>query len=91
MGGLLHTGLLLLAALPAAAALQTDIEFAVVGQVRLTLDAWVPEGAGPFPAVIVVHGGGFTAGDKQTFVKPLLEPLTRGGFAWFTINYRLAP
>jgi alpha-L-fucosidase 2 len=78
-------------ALLLAAALRPDIEFAVVGDVRLTLDAWVPEGAGPHPAVIVVHGGGFTAGDKQTFVPPLFEPLTKAGFAWFTINYRLAP
>ena len=83
--------LLLLAALPVAAELKTDIEFAQVGDVHLTLDAYVPDGRGPFPAVIVVHGGGFTAGDKQTYVKPLFEPLTRGGFAWFTINYRLAP
>ncbi len=82
---------LLLAALPLAAELKTDVEFAVVEDVRLTLDAWVPEGKGPFAAVIVVHGGGFTAGDKQTYVKPLFDPLTRGGFAWFTINYRLAP
>jgi acetyl esterase len=74
-----------------AASLRTDIEFARVGEVSLTLDAYVPDGPGPFAAVIVVHGGGFIAGDKQTYVKPLFEPLTRGGFAWFTINYRLAP
>src|SRR5262245_59793670 len=82
---------ILLLSWPAFAELRTDIEFASKGDVRLTLDAFVPEGAGPFPAVILVHGGGFTRGDKQTFVKPLFEPLTQGGFAWFTINYRLAP
>src|SRR6266540_4176255 len=82
---------LLLVSAPAFAELRGDIEFAVKGDVRLTLDAYVPEGAGPFPAVIVVHGGGFTRGDKQTYVKPLFEPLTRGAFAWFTISYRLAP
>jgi acetyl esterase len=38
-----------------------------------------------------VHGGSRRHGDKQTFVKPLFEPLTNAGFAWFTINYRLAP
>ncbi len=41
--------------------------------------------------MIVVHGGGFINGDKQTYVKPLFGPLTGAGFAWFTINYRLAP
>jgi alpha-L-fucosidase 2 len=82
---------LLLAATAAQAELRKDIEFARPGGVSLTLDAWVPEGTGPFPAVIIVHGGGFEAGDKTTYVPPLFEPLTRGGFAWFTINYRLAP
>jgi alpha-L-fucosidase 2 len=71
--------------------LRTDIEFAKPGGESLTLDAYVPEGTGPFPAVIIVHGGGFVRGDKQTFVPPLFEPLANAGFAWFSINYRLAP
>ena len=40
---------------------------------------------------IVVHGGGFARGDKQTYVPPLFAPLSEAGFAWFTINYRLHP
>jgi alpha-L-fucosidase 2 len=70
---------------------KTDIEFHRAGDVPLTLDAWIPEGKGPFPTVIVVHGGGWEGGDKGTFVPPLFEPLKRAGFTWFTINYRLAP
>ncbi len=68
-----------------------DIEFAKVGDASLTLDAFVPDGAGPFPTCILVHGGGFVKGDKQSYIKPLFEPLSNAGFAWFTINYRLAP
>jgi acetyl esterase len=79
------------AAYAAEPALKTDIEFAKVGDVSLTLDAFVPDGAGPFPTCILVHGGGFMRGDKQTFIKPLFEPLSKAGFTWFTINYRLAP
>ena len=74
-----------------AATWRADVEFARAGDIPLTLDASIPDGAGPFAAVIVVHGGGFIAGDKQTYVKPLFEPLTGAGFAWFTINYRQAP
>jgi acetyl esterase len=72
-------------------ALQTDIEFAKAGDVSLTLDAFVPEGPGPFPTCILVHGGGFVRGDKQTFIKPLFSPLSEASFTWFSINYRLAP
>lgn len=72
------------------AGLIQDIEFAKPDGVSLTLDAFVPAGPGPFPTVILVHGGGFDKGDKTTYIKPLFEPLSKAGFAWFTINYRLA-
>jgi len=71
--------------------LKQDIEFAKAGEVSLTLDAFVPEGGGPFATCILVHGGGFTKGDKHSFITPLFEPLAKAGFTWFTINYRLAP
>jgi alpha-L-fucosidase 2 len=89
--------LLLAAALHAAdkpfsmPGLKQDIEFAKADEVSLTLDAFVPESEGPFATCILVHGGGFTKGDKQTFITPLFEPLAKAGFTWFTINYRLAP
>ena len=71
-----------LTAEPAPSGLKTDVEFAKVGDVSLTLDAFVPEGAGPFPTCILVHGGGFVRGDKQSYIKPLFEPLSKAGFAW---------
>jgi acetyl esterase len=58
---------------------------------RLLLDAWVPPGKGPFPAVVLAHGGGWEAGDKVTYLTPVLEPLARAGLAWFSIDYRLTP
>lgn len=91
MRPLLSLVIALALAVGARAALKSDIEFARPGGQPLTLDAWVPDGPGPFPTVIVVHGGGWRNGDKQTYVPPLFPPLTEAGFAWFTINYRLAP
>ena len=91
MGRLLAAISLTLAAVCAHAELRENIEFAKNSGVSLTLDANIPDGPGPFPTVIVVHGGGWVNGDKQTYVKPILPPLTKAGFTWFTINYRLAP
>ena len=88
---LLLTSLLALAVFPARAELKKDIEFAKAGDVSLTLDAFTPEGDGVFPTCILVHGGGFTKGDKTSFIKPLFAPLSEAKFTWFTINYRLAP
>lgn len=61
----------------AKAGLKQDIEFGKAGDVSLMLDAFTPEGDGPFPTCILVHGGGWTKGDKTTFIKPLFDPLSR--------------
>jgi alpha-L-fucosidase 2 len=58
---------------------------------RLLLDAYVPSEEGPHPAVVLVHGGGWEAGSKSTYLTPVFEPLARAGFAWFSIDYRLTP
>ncbi len=65
-----------------------DVEYAHPEGVSLKLDVNVPEGKGPFPIAILVHGGGFTNVDKQESVTPLFAPLTAAKFTWFTINYR---
>jgi acetyl esterase len=82
------------AALPAARPAimaKSNVVYSQAGGKALKLDLCIPDGPGPFAAVLLVHGGGWTAGDKLGDTKPLLAPLTQGGFAWFSINYRLAP
>jgi acetyl esterase len=71
-----------------------DISYSRPGGLDLLMDADIPEGPkgkGPFPAVIIVHGGGWEAGDKITYVSPVFAPLAQAGFAWFSIDYRLTP
>ncbi len=47
----------------------------------------VPDGEGPFPAVVLVHGGGWVAG-APGLVAPLARHLTENGF--LTVNTRYA-
>jgi acetyl esterase len=68
-----------------------DVEYARPQGVSLRLDAWIPKGKGPHPAVILVHGGGFVRGDKQSYIRPVFHVLADAGFAWFSIDHRLAP
>jgi acetyl esterase len=58
---------------------------------NLTLDAWIPSSAGPHVPVLIVHGGGWEAGDRVTYITPLFRPLADAGLAWFSIDYRLTP
>lgn len=68
-----------------------DIPYREIEGITLTLDAHVPDAPGPFATAILVHGGGWVAGDKQQYITYIFQPLSDAGFAWFTINYRLAP
>jgi len=75
---------------PLAAELREDIQYGQAAGVPLRLDARIPEGRGPFPAAIIVHGGAWVAGDKRTTVQPLFQPLADAKIATFSISYRLA-
>jgi alpha-L-fucosidase 2 len=57
----------------------------------LALDAWVPGGGTDRPLALLVHGGGWEAGDRVTYITPLLEPLAKAGIAWVSIDYGLTP
>jgi acetyl esterase len=83
--------LLVSIAMPALAAeIHKDIEYSRAEGMSLRLDACTPDGSGPFPAAILVHGGGWVRGDRRIDVAPLFQPLSNAGIAWFSISYRLA-
>src|ERR1022692_2847206 len=79
------------ASLVAAPVDKQNVEYGSPGGHALLLDLHIPDGPGPFPTAILVHGGGFDQGSKSTNVRPLFEPLSNAGFAWFSVDYRLAP
>jgi alpha-L-fucosidase 2 len=57
----------------------------------LSLDAWVPSATSPTPAVVLVHGGGWEAGDRVTYIAPMFALAAARGWAWLSIDYRLTP
>ena len=57
----------------------------------MTFDAWIPAGAGPHVPVLLLHGGGWEAGDRVTYLTPLFRSLAEAGVAWFSMDYRLTP
>src|SRR5262245_42279046 len=68
----------------------SDIEYARAGSKSLKLDLHLPEGDGPFPVIVWIHGGGWTSGSKQLSADgPQLRQTTRG-YAVASINYRLS-
>jgi alpha-L-fucosidase 2 len=76
-----------------------DVVYGRAGDVDLKLDVSVPAGEGPFPVAVLVHGGGWSSGSKAGSdqpggggdITPWFALFNRGGYVWFSIDYRLAP
>jgi len=69
---------------------QLNVRYGGTDAEPLLLDAFFPRAAHRAPALILVHGGGWRAGDR-TSLAPTAKRLAKLGFATFSIDYRLAP
>lgn len=56
----------------------------------LLADVYRPEGAGPFPGVLLIHGGAWKGGDRAQ-VESIAQRLAARGYAVVNITYRLVP
>ena len=73
-------------------AVKRDITYCTVGDVALKMDVYTPDTmTNPAAAVIYVHGGGWTDGDKASGGSREIQELLARGYLVFAINYRLAP
>lgn len=61
----------------------------VDGEVAVRL--YTPEGDGPFPALVVIHGGGFVMGSVSTLDGHARRHCDRLGCVVVSVDYRLAP
>jgi len=68
-----------------------DLPFAPPGDEFHKLDVHLPEnGDGPFPTILTIHGGGFSALTKSHYDE-LAGYFTELGYAVVSTNYRLTP
>ncbi len=69
----------------------TDVLYSTAGGETLKMDlAWPKEGAGPFPVVVFVHGGGWMAGSYKMYTIATQE-VARRGYVGASVEYRFAP
>ncbi|MES2489837.1 MAG: alpha/beta hydrolase [Pseudomonadota bacterium] len=57
---------------------------------KLLADVYRPAGAGPFPSVLLIHGGAWKRGDRAQ-VKSLAERIAARGYLVVNTTYRLVP
>ena len=67
-----------------------DIEYRRHDGAPLLARLYQPKGAGPFPAVVEVHGGAWASGDRLNNA-PLDEALAKSGIVVLAIDFRMPP
>lgn len=71
---------------------EKDIVFGKGGITDLHMNLALPAGKGPFPAVVVIHGGGWKGGSyKDGIMNMIMLRLARQGYVSASIQYRLTP
>jgi hypothetical protein len=65
------------------------VVYKAIGGVKVRMDIYVPSGRGPFPSVVVVHGGTWRNGSRSEFVQEGKD-LAKAGFVAFVADYRMA-
>jgi len=78
--------------MPDSVIYEPDLDYAPAVGGKLAMDIVRPrDNAGaPHPAVLCIHGGGFRAGNRQSYL-PLCIKLAQRGYVAATVTYRLAP
>jgi acetyl esterase len=66
------------------------IPYAHPDGVELVADMYLPSGPGPFPAILFIHGGGWSSGDRTQLHRQAAYMAERG-MVGMAIEYRLAP
>jgi len=67
---------------------EENVVYGTGGDRALRLDLARPEGDGPFPALVFIHGGGWRGGNRVHYRREIVEAAKRGYVA-VTVTYRL--
>jgi pectinesterase len=81
--------------LPTGVSAQYDLVYSTLpdtpfGKRELRLDLFCPEKKGKYPALILIHGGGWRSGNKSLEI-PLALQIAAHGYVTASVEYRLSP
>src|SRR5258706_16309298 len=90
--------LFLIAALSAAAELQIPpdvivdrgIDYTSIPHGKLAMDVVRPKATGKYPGIVLIHGGGFSGGQRDSYL-PMAVRLAQNGHGSAAVSYRPTP
>jgi acetyl esterase/lipase len=75
---------------PADVIVDRDVDYASIPHGKLAMDIVHPKAPGKYPGIVMIHGGGFNGGKRDSYL-PMAIRLAQNGYVAATVSYRLAP
>jgi acetyl esterase/lipase len=75
---------------PSDVIIERNVAYASIPHDKLAMDIVRPKAAGQYPGIVMIHGGGFSGGRRDSYL-PLAIRLAQNGYVAATVSYRLAP
>lgn len=75
---------------PDGVVLDRAVEYTGIPHGKLSMDIARPKAPGRYPGIVMIHGGGFSGGKRDSYL-PMAIRLAQNGYVAATVSYRLTP
>src|SRR5260370_5598228 len=75
---------------PSDVIVERGIDYTSIPHGKLAMDVARPKGPGKYPGVVLIHGGGFSGGKRDSYL-PMAIRLAQNGYVAAAVSYRLTP
>ncbi len=75
---------------PPDVVVERGVEYTSIPHGKLAMDIARPKAPGKYPGIVLIHGGGFSAGTRESDL-PMAIRLAQNGYVAATVDYRLTP
>src|SRR6266481_2211957 len=76
--------------IPSDVIVERGIDYTSIPHGKLAMDVVRPKTPGKYPGIVLIHGGGFSAGNRDSYL-PMAIRLAQNGYVAAAISYRLTP
>src|SRR5229473_6261171 len=75
---------------PSDVVVERGIDYTSIPHGKLAMDVARPKTPGKYPGVVLIHGGGFSSGKRDSYL-PMAIRLAQNGYVAAAVSYRLTP
>ena len=75
---------------PADVIVESGVDYTSITHGKLAMDIVRPKAKGSYPGIVMIHGGGFNSGQRDSYL-PMAIRLAQNGYVAAAVSYRLTP